>query len=485
VTPKPTLILLATATLAGCTAGPDYSGPPEILTASGVKGFIRADDNVSDIAPELANWWVLLDDPALDRLIEDALADSPSLEAAYARIAQSRASLAQEDAGRLPTLGTQATVVQGRLPGLDIQDGPQLPPGTPGATVEEDDDNVSLYNLGLNANWEIDFGGGTGRRIEAANAQLAVAVANAEDARLQLTAEVANAYVNLREAQQRAAQYQLQIELQRQVLALTYQRYQLGALPLFPVGNANAELELLNAQLAEAQADEAVLLDALAVLTGRVPGAPSLEIAPAGEIPLPPERVAVGDPASLIARRPDIRAAERNLAGATARIGIAEAAKFPKLSFMGILGLGGSSPEDIFDVGEFSAIAIPRLQWNFLDFGRIEASIDQAEGGRREADANYRQTVLAALQDAERALSRFAQQRAALAALAQINRQAITAADLDQQRFDAGTISRVDLNRTLRAEHEAGADLARARAGLTLAWIALQKSLGLGWQAPS
>ena len=484
MTRKPTLILLAIAALAGCTAGPDYAGPPEIFSASGAEGFVRADDSVSNIEPELADWWVLFDDPELDRLIETALADSPSLEAARARIAQSRAALASEDAGRLPTLGTQATVVQGRLPGLDIQNGPPTSSETPGVPQEEDD-NVSLYNLGLNANWEIDFGGGTGRRIEVANAQLAAAVANAEDARLQLTAEVANAYVNLREAQQRADQYSLQIDLQKQIVALTYQRYQRGVLPLFPVGNANVELELLNAQFAEAQADKAVLLDALAVLTGRVPGAPSLEIAPAGEIPLPPERVAVGDPASLIARRPDIRAAERNLAAATARIGITEAAKFPKLSFMGILGLGGSSPEDIYDVGEFSAIAIPRLQWNFLDFGRIDAAIDQAEGGRREAAANYRQTVLAALRDAERALARFAQQRAALAALAQINRQANTSADLDQQRFDAGAISRVDLNRTLREEHEAGADLVRARAALTLAWIAVQKSLGLGWQAPS
>ena len=273
--------------------------------------------------------------------------------------------------------------------------------------------------------------------------------------------------------------------MQKQILALTYQRYQQGTLPLFPVGNANAELELLKSQLAEAEADEAVLLDALAVLTGRAPGAPSLEVAPIGEIPLPPERVAVGDPASLIARRPDIRAAERTLAAATARVGVAEAAKFPKLSFMGILGLGGTSPEDIFDVGEFSAIAIPRLQWNFLDFGRVDASIDRAGAARREAAANYRQTVLAALQDAERALARFAQQRAALAALIQVKRHADKSADLNRQRFESGAISRIDLNRTLREQEKANTDLARGRAALTLAWIAVQKSLGLGWQAPS
>ena len=206
------------------------------------------------------------------------------------------------------------------------------------------------------------------------------------------------------------------------------------------MGNANAELEVLKSQFAEAEADKAVLLDALAILSGRIPGSTDEDLSTPRDIPLPPDQVTVGDPASLIARRPDIRAAERTLAAATARIGVAEAARFPKLSFMGILGLGGSSPDDIFDVGEFSALAIPRLEWNFLDFGRVDASVDRAGAVRDEAVANYRQTVLAALQDAERALARFGQQRVALAASAQIKSQADSAADLNRQRFAAGAI---------------------------------------------
>ncbi len=288
----------------------------------------------------------------------------------------------------------------------------------------------------------------------------------------------------MREAQFRADQYRTQIKLQEEVLALTYQRYQQGALPLFPVGNANAELEVLKSQFAEAEADTAVLLDALAILSGRIPGSTDEDLSTPRDIPLPPDEVTVGDPASLIARRPDIRAAERTLAAATARIGVAEAARFPKLSFMGILGLGGSSPDDIFDVGEFSALAIPRLEWNFLDFGRVDASVDRAGAVRDEAVANYRQTVLAALQDAERALARFGQQRVALAASAQIKSQADSAADLNRQRFAAGAISKADLNRALREQQQASADLVRAKGALTLAWIALQKSLGLGWQEP-
>lgn len=473
--------LLAFILMSGCTAGPDYSGPPEIVSANTNERFVRAGSEVSAEAPALADWWVLLDNPELTRLVEVALADNPSLQAAQARIAQARASIRQERAGRFPALGTQAATVQGRLPGLEIQNGAPPSSGLPDPQAESDD-TISFYNVGLNANWELEFAGGSRRRIEAANAQAAAAVANAEDAKVQLTAEVASDYVNLREAQFRAAQYRTQIDLQKDILALTHQRYQQGTLPLFPVGNENAKLEVLKSQLAEAEADTAVQLDALAILTGRVPGSTSEELGPGGDVPLPPELVTVGDPASLIARRPDIRAAERNLAAATAGIGVAEAARFPKLSFMGILGLGGSSPDDILDLGNFSALAIPRLEWNFLDFGRVDASVYQAGAVRDEAVARYRKTVLAALQDAERALARFGQQRVGLAARAQIKFQADRAAGLNRQRFAAGAISRADLDQALRDQQQASADLVRAKAALTLGWIALQKSLGLGWK---
>ncbi len=200
-------------------------------------------------------------------------------------------------------------------------------------------------------------------------------------------------------------------------------------------------------------------------------------------IPLPPASIAVSDPAELIARRPDIRAAERRLAAANARVGVAEAARFPRLSFMGILGLGGTDPEDVFDVANLSTIALPRLQWSLLDFGRTAAAIDQAQAARGEADARYRDVVLRALQDAEQSLQRFGQHRINVAALTQISRQADTAAELNQQRFTAGAIGRSDLNLALRQRAQARANLSRAVAAMTTSWVAIQKSLGLGWRA--
>ncbi|MGX7927232.1 efflux transporter outer membrane subunit [Tsuneonella sp. HG094] len=474
------IIIAPLAFVVGCTSGPDYAGPPEVETASGA--FLRAGADVDPQAPLASDWWTLLGDPVLDEIERRALATNPGIAAARARIEQARASVRQERANRLPAVAAQATTVQAKIPGLDIQSGP--PGGTPGAPAEpEEQDSLSIYNVGLNANWEIDFAGGQARRVEALNAQAAASVANAEDAQVQLSAEVARSYVSLREAQARLALAERERDLQQQTVALTYSRYTRGALPLFPVGNANAELELLNSRIAEARADIAVLKDTLSVLSGEAPGALDEMLSSKRDIPLPPARVAVGDPAALIERRPDVRAAERSLAAANARIGVAEAARFPKLSFMGILGLGGSKPDDVFDLGNLSAIALPRLQWNLLDFGRSAAAVDQAQSAREEALERYREVVLGAVRDAEQSLARFGQQRANVAALAQVSRQADTAAKLNEQRREAGVISQADLNASLRQREQAKANLDRAIAAMTNGWIAVQKSLGLGWDA--
>lgn len=471
---------MASILLCSCAVGPDYGGPPSIALGE-TKGFLRASGETVVPDPPLGDWWTLLGDPVLDQLEARALAGNPGLAAAQARVGQARAAVRREQAERLPTLAAQATTIQAKVPGLDLQGPPAA--STPDPSAGQPNDRLSIYNVGLNANWEIDFAGGRLRRIEGANAEAAAAVATVDDAKVQLTAEVARAYVGLREAELRLQLARQERDLQKQTLDLTFQRYTAGVTALFPVGAANAELELLTSQIAEAQADTAVLKDALSVLIGSPPGGLDDLLATTAPIPLPPASVAVSDPTALIARRPDIRAAERKLAAANARVGVAAAARFPRLSFMGILGLGGADPQDVFDLSNLSTIALPRLQWSLVDFGRTTAAIEQADSARREADAGYRDVVLGALQDAEQSLARFGQHRASVAALAQINRQADTAAGLDQQRYTSGAISRTELNLTLRRQAQARANLNRSLAAMTVSWVALQKSLGLGWRA--
>ena len=215
-----------------------------------------------------------------------------------------------------------------------------------------------------------------------------------------------------------------------------------------------------------------------------MPGSLDAQLADLRDIPLPPAEVAVGDPAGLLQRRPDVRAAERTLAARTAQIGVAKAAQFPQLKFTGMLGLGGTA---LSDLGSFNPVIalLPQLSWSFLDFGRNAARVSQAEANRDEAEAQYRSKVLGALKDAETALSRFGHRRLAVAQYVRAKQAADTAATLTAQRQRGGTVSTLELLDAERQQLQAQQNLLAAVAGLTSDYIALQKSLGLGWQAPT
>jgi outer membrane protein, multidrug efflux system len=475
-------LLFVTLLLSGCVVGPDYSGPPKLGRAAPQSSFVRQSPNVAVNEPALAEWWTSLQDPVLDELERRALASNPTLQAAQARIRQAREAVRQERANRFPTVGAQGTSVFADLPGIDLQSGTGSGSPTPMPPPDQDEGTaLQFFNLGLNANWEIDLAGGQVRKIEAANALAAAAAYNAADAQVQLTAELAQAYTNLRDRQQRATALRSGLGLQQQQLELAAQRFRQGTVPAFTVGQANRAVQTTTSDLAAAEAQIETYLNALAVLAGEAPGSLDRLLAPARDIPLPPASVAIGDPASLIRRRPDIRAAERNIAAATARIGVAESARFPKISFMGILGIGGRSVGDLVDLANISKIAVPQIQWGLLDFGRTSAAIAQTRAGRDEAEAQYRQVVLGALQDAETSLSRFAQQRRTVAALAEIKRSADQSAVLMRQRYNSGVISRGDYLEAERQRLLAEANLSSAIASLTGAYIAIQKALGLGW----
>ncbi len=481
-------LVLSSLLLGGCVVGPDYSGPPELGHANPQSTFVRATSDATLSEPVAAEWWTSLQDPVLNELERRARASNPSVEAAQARVQQARASVRQERANRFPTAGAQGTAIFADLPGIDLQsnEGSSTTAPTPTPSASPDvDTSLRFYNLGLNANWEIDLAGGQLRKIEAANALAAAAAFNAADAQVQLSAEVAQTYTNLRDRQQRAGALRSGLALQQQQLDFARQRFQQGTVPAFAVGQANRAVQTNTSELAVVDAEIATYLNALAVLAGEAPGSLDMMLAPPGDVPMPPQSVAIGDPAAVLRRRPDIRAAERNLAATTARIGVAEAARFPKISFMGILGIGGASISDLTDLGNISKIAVPQLQWGLLDFGRTSAAIAQTRAGRDEAEAQYRQIVLGALQDAETSLARFAQQRRTVAAVSEIKKSADQSAVLMRQRYQNGVISRSDLLEAERQRVLAEANLRSAVASLTGAYVAVQKSLGLGWAEAS
>lgn len=469
-----TLPLLSLALLLGaCTVGPNYAGPPQTLSAPN-KGFARGGASASPAAPGVAAWWTQLNDATLTDLETRALAANPNVAVAEARLRQARASLRLERANQAPNANVSAVYAHARVPRLDLGGSGSGGSASSGASA------VDLYNLGFDASWEVDLFGGRRRQVEATRAQAEAAEANVADAQVSLTAEVAQAYVNLRDRQQRIALARRSAAMQQQMLDLTRQRFGQGAASALDVERLSGQLETTNGQIVPLEAELESYLNALAVLTGAEPGSLDALLTPAAAVPLPPAQVAVGDTAALLQRRPDIRAAERQLAQRTAQVGVADAARFPRLNILGLIGLGGTQLSDI-SPDKLLAVGAPMLQWNVLDFGRNRARIEQAKGQRDEAEAQYRAAVLAALQDAEDSLSRFGHRRDTVASLMRSKASADRAAALMRQRFQAGTATLIDTLDAERSRVAAEQNLSQGLAGLTGDFVSLQKALGLGW----
>jgi NodT family efflux transporter outer membrane factor (OMF) lipoprotein len=465
------LLLLPLLGLAACTVGPNYTGPPAVASAAAVDArFVRGGNAVTPAGPAAAHWWTTLNDPTLNGLEDRALAGNYNVAAAEARVRQARAALRIERANELPQVAATGMYAHADLPPINL-----------GGASNNNRTVLNFFNVGFDASWEIDLFGGQRRTIEAARATLGASEASLSDAQVQLSAEIAQAYVNLRDCQQRMALIREESDFERRMLALTQQRYARGTASALDVERLRTQFENTSALAVPLQAEIESYLDALAVLTGTAPGSLDAALQNAGVVPLPPASVAVGDPADLLRRRPDIRAAERRLAAATARIGVAEATRFPRLSFMGILGIGGTSLSALTNLNNIAAIALPQLQWSVLDFGRGAARVRQSEAQRDEAEALYKQAVLSALQDAEDSLSRFGHRRETVASLVRVRASATRAATLMQQRYAGGTATLIDALDAERQRVAAEQNLADAVAALTNDYVAIQKALGLGW----
>lgn len=475
--------------LSGCTTvGPDYAGPPAVTAEALARGRFARDDSVHDDAaasPLRSRWWSALNDPALDALIDEALSQSPTLQAAEARLRAARAALGAQEAADRPKGSATAL-------GAGVWQGP----GTDHET------SLHLYSVGFDATWEVDLFGGTRRAVESASASAQAVQADLADAQVSLTAEVASTYVGLRAQQRRQALLRGTADDEAQALALVRQRRDQGVSSADDVEQRAQQSEATQASLADLAAQIAASLDRIALLTGQAPGALDARLMPTASSaasassassmstagiawPQVPSSVAIGDPAALLRRRPDLRAAERRLAGHTAQIGQETAKYFPKLSLLGNVGVAATSPGQLLRADNLALAAVPYLSWNFLDFGRTAAAVRQAEAGRDEALANYRAAVLGALQDANTSLARFGRQRQAVAHLQAQQDSTDRAFELARQRRAAGAASQIDLLDARRRDIDARLKSLDGEAELLKDFVALQKSLGLGWADPS
>ncbi len=448
-------------TLSACAVGPDYE-TPETAPAS----FVNASRPDFTNAPVEAAWWRQFGDPVLEDLVTRSLAGNPDLRIAQARIAEARAVFDEGKLDLFPAVTTHA--------GFSRQDSP-VPQSGALTPVSYD-----VYDVGFDAAWELDVFGRVRRSVEAARANAEAAEADYQFAQVSLTAEVAREYFALRGAQRRLVVARNNLENQREVLRLTRVRLELGVGQEIDVASARARLAETEALLPPLVVAEKRAAYRLAVLLGQRPGTLDADLAPvstAARI----EEIPIGDAADLLRRRPDVRAAERQLAAQTARVGVATADLFPRLSVTGFIGFVSGTSSNLGDSGTDAWFVTPRLDWAAFDLGSARARLRATEAGTDAALAAYEQTVLLALEETENAFVAYAEEQKRLAALVEQVSASRRAAELARIQYEEGA---VDFLRLLDAEStvlDAEDAVTAAETSLNTNVVAIYKALGGGW----
>jgi multidrug efflux system outer membrane protein len=454
-------LISAAALLSACAVGPDYREPQDHAVAYHGAAAARVSTE-----PFEAAWWKQFGDPTLDGLIERALVADLDLAVAVARVREARAFLGAEKRDRWPAAAVQAA--------HDERNAQQ--PGFGDERVE-----IDSTSFGVATVWELDLFGSVRRRVEAASADAEGALAELRDAQVLVAAEVARNYLALRGAQKRLVVARANLGYQRETLELTRVRLALGRGNELDVASAAARLAATEAEIPPLVAAESAAGNRLAVLLGLQPGSLGEELAPR-EIPPHLTTIAVDSPEALLRRRPDIRAAERALAAATARIGVAKADLFPRLSLSGFIGFIAG---DAGDIGESASRAwsfTPVLSWGGFDSG-VRARVVAAEARTEGALAAYERTVLLALEETENAFVSYGQERERLASLVEQAAQSRRAAELARIQYREGAL---DFLRLLDAERtllEAEDAVAIGETELNGAVVLIYKALGGGWEA--
>ena len=461
--------------LAGCAVGPDFRAPE--LPAAGAQ-FARAEPSAvlqlaSHEAGSDAAFWRQFQDAQLTQLVEQALRANQDLRAALARLDAAQALLRESRLDQLPTLTLSGQALQQRRSESQAPSGAQSGPRS-----------QRSYSAGINASWELDLFGRVRRSIEAGSADLRASAADLAALQVAIAAQVAASYADLRGWQQRLHLAEANAANQQDTLRLVQLRLAHGSGTDFDLARAQAQLETTRSRIPALQARIAMAQHRLAVLTGQVPEALIAALDAPAALPQLPQSIAPGTPADLLRRRPDVAAAEARLHAATARVGVATAELFPRLSLGGLLGSSALSTGALFEAGSASRSVFLGVDWSFLDVGRVRARIAASEAGAQVALAQYQQSVLLALEDTENALVLLTRTRTEDAHLAQAAEQRARAEQLAQRRYRLGSVGLyevLDAQRDLYAAQDAAAD-SRAR-GLRAA-VALYQALAGGWEGP-
>jgi multidrug efflux system outer membrane protein len=454
---KTSLLLVALLLASGCAVGPHYKSPQP----AAVK-YHAAAANLETEAPFDARWWKQFEDPVLDSLVDRSLASNNGIRIARARLAESRAIFDERKLDRFPTVPVAAS----------YQHSKQQIPG-----FGDERRTINNFTAGFDAFWEADLFGRVSHGIAAARADNQAFEADLHDVQVSVVSELARNYFELRGAQWRLAVAERSLTNQRETLRLTQLRRDAGVGEEQDVASAAARVAAIEATIPSLNLDVARAEYRLAVLTGTRPGELNADLAPR-TYPAIAKTLPIGNPGELLQRRPDVRSAERRLAGATERQGVAAASLFPQVSVSGFVGfIAGRG--SLFFTGDSRAWSVsPGLSWSAFDLGRARSRVRGSSAATEETLAFYEETVLRALEETEDALANYHAQQARLIKLNDQARESKRAADIARLRYREGVVDFLSLLDAERTQLQAEDAVAESEKDVYVAVIALYKALG-------
>jgi NodT family efflux transporter outer membrane factor (OMF) lipoprotein len=433
-------------------------------TTSAVESGVESAHYSAGIAA--APFWRELGDTTLERLIEEALRTSIDVDAAEARITGARAARRVSSFDLGPTITAVGSATRQRASMAQV-------PGLTSQLPQQD-----LYDVGFDASWELDVFGRVNRTVSAYGTLAASAEHSLKDVQVTLAAEVARTYFELRGAEQQLAVARRNAENQRRTVSLTEDRLTAGRGTAFDTERAKSVLQLTLAAIPTIEARIAADRNRIATLVGRAPNTLPAGWLGGGTLPTLPDTVQIGSPQQLVRRRPDVLAAERQLAAQSLFVGAAQAEYLPKISLAASAGYAATTFDSLSRRGTSRIVAGPMITFPLLDLGRVKARVDVAHAREDEAKAQYNATVLRAVEETETALVTYDRAHARLALLDEAVRASTRASELAQQRFDAGLTDFLQVLDAQRTLLDAENQLAQAHTAAATALVAVYKSIG-------
>lgn len=483
------LALLGIFLIAGCSVGPNYK-QPDISVPASYKATTQTSAQLSTpIAKsvDLSRWWLEFHDPELESLIARALAQNLDLLTAESRVREAREQEIVAGAAGLPqvnAIGSGVDLHSNSNFGQNLgfgQPAPGSSSSSSSAPVSKGGSSIKLYSAGFDATWEIDLFGQVRRSVEAARAGTEAALWQMRDGQVSLTAEIASDYASLRADQSRLAILDSLETDQRNTLNLIIGQHRAGFVTELSVYQQQQLLTSTLAQRPPLLADGLVQRHAIALLLGEAPDALDKELeSRASEPPIPPS-LPVGLPSDLLRARPDVRAAERQLAEATANVGVAIANLYPKFDLLGGIVFSGTHISNLLSSSNLAEAAVGSLSWPIFHGDQIHANIRAKQDEETQAYYAYKKAVLAAVQNVEDALVRYEAEQQRFVALDRATKLARASTQLAVRQYEVGLVNYTNVLQAQSTQLSDEDDLAQSRASLTSDLIAVFKALGGGW----